>query len=164
MHYVLSCENEYHQVLDVTSFDSSSLHYYKVFVKMGHVGINYFYDAALYIAARSKREAAYIARNTSRVKHHHSDAVRDVIEISIDEYNAGLETIKSEPYFQCHNIQEQNAFGDAIWQNVFEEPKKETYKNNRHSLRKSYFDNEEEYDKYRRMCGVDLDCNVDLVC
>ena len=45
--------------------------YFKVQVKCGHVGKDYYFPGELYITAENGREAAKVARVMPRVKHDH---------------------------------------------------------------------------------------------
>lgn len=57
--------------------------------------------------AENGKDAAAKVRNYPRVKHHHKDAIRDVLEITKEDYfNLRTQTNK-DPYFKCKNIQEQ---------------------------------------------------------
>lgn len=80
---------------------------YKVIAKCGHVGQNYYIDKVFAVMAETGKEAAAIVRNMPRVKHHHKDAIRSVEEISFDVFYALKANFRNDPYFHCHNIQEQ---------------------------------------------------------
>lgn len=81
--------------------------YYAATVKMGHVGQGKFIIKTIAIKAESRKEAAYKARWTPRVKHHNKHAVIDVKEIDLEAYLLlNLET-SLDPYFHCENIQDQ---------------------------------------------------------
>lgn len=60
--------------------------YFKVQVKCGHVGKDYYFPGELYITAENGREAAKVARVMPRVKHDHKDAILSVSEIDVDSY------------------------------------------------------------------------------
>ena len=81
--------------------------YFAVIAKCGHVGRNWYVVKTLYIKAESGKEAAKIARYTPRVKHDHKDAIRDVVKITFEEYEAGKLKMQNDPYFQIHNSTEQ---------------------------------------------------------
>lgn len=81
---------------------------FKVVCKCGHVGRQYYVEIAFPIIASSKKEAASIARNFPRVKHHHKDAILSVELISDLEYEMLLIENQHDDYLHCNNIQEQN--------------------------------------------------------
>lgn len=81
--------------------------YYAVTVKLGHVGRNKYVVKTLPIKAENGREAAKIARWSSRVKHHAKDAVIKVESINYEQYIALQQTKELDPYFHCTNIQQQ---------------------------------------------------------
>lgn len=85
---------------------------FKVTAKCGHVGKNYFVTKEFAIKAKNGKEAAQVARNIPRVKHHHKDAILDVVEITKMEYEIINTKNSLDPYFQCKNIQEQRLFGE----------------------------------------------------
>lgn len=82
---------------------------YEVRAKCGHVGRGNYIEKTFAIKARSGKEAAAIARQKPRVKHHHKDAIRYVIEIDVDRYREILRQHDEDPYMHCRNIQEQKA-------------------------------------------------------
>ncbi len=82
---------------------------YEVIAKCGHVGRNNYVLKSFAVEAGSAAEAAAVARSLPRVKHHHKDAIRDVMEIDDARYLDILEMHRSDPYFRCHSIQEQRA-------------------------------------------------------
>ena len=82
---------------------------YEVIAKCGHVGRNNYVLKSFAVEAGSAAEAAAVARSFPRVKHHHKDAIRDVMEIDDARYLEILEMHRSDPYFRCHSIQEQRA-------------------------------------------------------
>ena len=80
---------------------------YEVVAKCGHVGKNYFVEKSFAVKAETRKEAAAIARQIPRVKHHHTDAIRSVREINLERFNEIIKVNSEDPYFFCHNIQEQ---------------------------------------------------------
>ena len=81
--------------------------YYKVKAKCGHVGRHNYLLKDLFIYASSSKEAAMVARKMPRVKHHHKDAIRNVQEISFEEYQQGMLEHELDNYFNVHNRQDQ---------------------------------------------------------
>ena len=82
---------------------------YAVTVKFGHVGRNNYIIKTIPIRAENGREAAEIARWTSRVKHHAKDAILSVIKIDDDQFEQLRQNRKNDAFFHCTNIQEQRA-------------------------------------------------------
>lgn len=85
---------------------------YEVCAKCGHVGRKYYVEKVFAVIAKSKKDAARIARSIPRVKHDHKDAIIYVREIDEARYNEIREINESDLYFQCHNVQEQRMLGD----------------------------------------------------
>ena len=86
--------------------------YFKVTCKCGHVGRGYFIRIDFPVMAGSGKEAAAIAREIPRVKHHHKDAILACTEITPDEFEALREKNKYDPYLRCENPQEQSMIFD----------------------------------------------------
>jgi len=97
------------------------LKYYKVIAKCGHVGMSRYYAGAFYIAADTGKEAAKIVRNRPRVKHGHTDAILELMEISHDDYTLGKLETRANPYFHATSNYEQCLHWDAIADCVFSE-------------------------------------------
>ena len=97
---------------------------YEVVCKCGHVGRQHYIPIAFPVSANSKKEAAVIARNIPRVKHHHKDAILEVNEITYEEYEILVERNKNDEYLQCHNIQEQNQLN--LSERLLEDPHYQT--------------------------------------
>lgn len=83
--------------------------YYSVMAKCGHVGrFNCVYvDFA--ICAGSAKEAASRVKEFARVKRHHKDAIKEVKEITIQQYYSLREKNQNDPYLHCNSVQEQNS-------------------------------------------------------
>ena len=92
--------------------------YYEIVAKCGHVGKGKYYEGVFYEKTENAKKAAEIVRGRGRVKHHKKDAIISVREISQEEYFAGVEAKKDDLYFQCLNIQDQNAIFDKIYENI----------------------------------------------
>jgi len=73
--------------------------FYKVTAKCGHVGgpdkyiLNDYYTVAV-----NGKVAAALIRQAPRVKHDHKDAIREVREISPEEYREGWKAFNADPY------------------------------------------------------------------
>lgn len=83
---------------------------YEVKAKCGHVGRDWYVIKSFAIEADSGKEAAEIAKNKPRVKHHHRDAIQQVTPIDSIRYQEISVMNSADPYFRCHSIQDQRAF------------------------------------------------------
>ena len=81
--------------------------YFEVQAMCGHVGRNNYIRISFPIIAENGREAAQRVRNYARVKHHHKNAILQVLEISFDTYLRLKSENEADPYLHCKNIQEQ---------------------------------------------------------
>lgn len=88
--------------------------FYAVTAKCGHVGRHQYYEGTFYERANDAKEAAAIVRNRPRVKHDHKDAILWVEEISYDEFKAGQESFKKNPYHRCESKWQQRIVWDRI--------------------------------------------------
>ena len=95
--------------------------YYCVVVKCGHVGRNRYVLKELAIDAENGKEAAKKARLTPRVKHHHKDAIREVVKISKMEYLKLKDQNSNDNYFKCQNVQQQRLLINFSEEELFEE-------------------------------------------
>ncbi len=84
--------------------------YYIVTCKGGHVGRHYYLPIELPIIASSAKEAADIAKGMPRVKKNRDDVILNVNEVSYLEYQNQCNINLNDPYFKCHNIQEQRLY------------------------------------------------------
>lgn len=96
---------------------------FRVVAKCGHVGRNYYVLKEFAIKAANGKDAAKIAREMPRVKHHHKDAIRSVTEITIEEYYSLLKLNSEDPYFSCTSIQEQRLYEEVVYPEEFEDVK-----------------------------------------
>lgn len=83
------------------------IHYFAVEAKCGHVGKDKCIFIWFAVKAENGKEAAAKARGYKRVKHHHKDAIRQVREISFEEYIQLRTENANDPYLQCKNVQQQ---------------------------------------------------------
>ena len=81
--------------------------YFEVEAKCGHVGINRCILITFACIARDGKDAAAKVRQYARVKHHHKDAIRDVREISFEEFVKLRCENDADPFLHCKNPQEQ---------------------------------------------------------
>ena len=81
--------------------------YFSVKTKCGHVGklSCVWIDFAIY--AESAKEAAEIARQKGRAKHHHKNTIKEVIEITIDEFCKLKAINDTDAYLHAKNHREQ---------------------------------------------------------
>ena len=81
--------------------------YFSVTTKCGHVGRLNCVWIKFAICAETAKEAAAIARQIARVKHHHKNAIKEVVEITVDEF-CKLKAINDiDPYLHAKNHREQ---------------------------------------------------------
>lgn len=99
--------------------------FFEVQAKCGHVGMNKYVLKNFYIKTDSAKKAAYIIRNVPRVKHDHKDAIRNVREITYEEYVEGSKRMEADDYFRIHNSSEQKGL---LTENVFYEEYEERKK------------------------------------
>ena len=81
--------------------------FFEVKAKCGHVGKNKYIVKNFYNKTDNAKKAAFIIRNTPRVKHNHKDAIRQVREITYEEYIEGVKQNKKDLYFHIHNSSDQ---------------------------------------------------------
>ena len=86
--------------------------YFEVIAKCGHVGKNKCIFITFACAAENGKEAAAKVRLYKRVKHDHKDAIRDVQEITFEEYMKLRSENNADPYLHCKNPQEQRKIPD----------------------------------------------------
>lgn len=100
--------------------------FYQVTAKCGHVGgYDKYIPIDFFVIADTASKAAKAVKQAPRVKHHHSDAIISVTEITADQYTAGRIAFNSDPYNLCHSSQEQQRYNDVISDRIMTE---ETYK------------------------------------
>lgn len=80
---------------------------YIVSTKCGHVGNNNYIVIDFPVIARNAREAAKIARNIPRVKHHWKNAIEKVHEVTAERYYKQIEINRNDDYLKAHCIQDQ---------------------------------------------------------
>ena len=91
--------------------------YFSVETKCGHVGKLNCVWIKFAICAESAKVAAEIARNKGRAKHHHKNTIKEVLEISLDEFCKLKATNDADPYLHAKNHREQlqiEGFGDRV--------------------------------------------------
>ena len=81
--------------------------YFSVKTKCGHVGKFHCVWIDFAVAAENAKEAAEIARQIARVKHHHKNAIKEVIEITVDEFLKLKAINDADPYLHAKNHREQ---------------------------------------------------------
>ncbi len=109
--------------------------YYRVQAKCGHVGKNYYVLKNFYIRAESGKEAAKKARELPRVKHHHKDAIREVVEICFEDYLSGMQLNDSDMYFKSTSPKEQRIHNCVKKEDIYPEIKRFKYKKQRNGQR-----------------------------
>ena len=86
--------------------------YYEVTAKCGHVGKNNCIFITFACAAENGKEAAAKVRLYKRVKHDHKDAIRNVNEITFEDFMKLKAENDADPYLHCKNPQEQRKIPD----------------------------------------------------
>ena len=81
--------------------------YFSVETKCGHVGKLNCVWIKFAICAESSKEAAAKARQIARVKHHHKNTIKEVIEITVDEFLKLKAINDADPYLHAKNHREQ---------------------------------------------------------
>ena len=94
--------------------------YYIVTTKCGHVGKNKYIVIDFPVLAENGKDAARMARDIPRVKHHHKDAILNVREVSVEEYNEYVEKNNKDDYLKCSNRQEQNMIKNISERIIYE--------------------------------------------
>ncbi|CDC71338.1 putative uncharacterized protein [Staphylococcus sp. CAG:324] len=122
--------------------------YYKVLAKCGHVGRNNYIIKCFYVKANDGEEAAKIVRQKPRVKHHHKDAIRDVIAIELEEYLTGLKIMEADMYFKVQNSSDQRLYNCVKQEDIYPEEDKKKYKKPRNGQRLRALAMEKEMKKY----------------
>ncbi len=113
--------------------------YFKVQAKCGHVGRNHYILKWFYVKALTGEEAAKVVREKPRVKHDHKDAIRNVVEITFDDYLIGLKANSEDMYFKCSNKQEQELYKCVKLEEIYPEKKeKPNYKKKRNGQIRKY--------------------------
>lgn len=88
---------------------------FEVCAKCGHVGRGKYVDKIFAVVAVDAKAAARIARSIPRVKHHHKDAIRYVVEIDHTRYMEIRWMNMADPYMNCSSKREQKEIcGDYI--------------------------------------------------
>ncbi len=81
--------------------------YFSVETKCGHVGRLNCVWIKFAICADTAKEAAAIARQIARVKHHHKNTVKEVVEITVDEFLKLKAINDADAYLHAKNHREQ---------------------------------------------------------
>lgn len=89
-----------------------------VSTKCGHVGSNKYIVIDFAVSAINAKEAARIARNTPRVKHHWKNAIEKVREVTPTEYYNQIETNNEDGYLKSKSIQDQRSNCEDIFERV----------------------------------------------
>lgn len=84
--------------------------FYAVTAVCGHVGSSHYLLKTFAIKARNGKEASAIARSRPRVKHDYKLAIVSCQNISYSDFRGLVIRNKSDIYFHCHNIQDQERY------------------------------------------------------
>lgn len=91
--------------------------YFSVITKCGHVGRMNCVWIDFAICAENAKEAAAKARQIARVKHHHKNTIKNVVEITMEEFFKLKAVNDTDPYLHAKNHREQlqiEGFEDRI--------------------------------------------------
>lgn len=80
--------------------------YFRVIAKCGHVGRCNYIPIAFPVIAESGKEAARVARNIPRVKHHQKFAILRCDKITYEDFEELKRINESDPYLKCTNKRE----------------------------------------------------------
>lgn len=97
--------------------------YFEVVAKGGHVGKDFYYECFFYLSCETASEASKAVLKYPRVKKDHSDAILRCSKITLEEYEAGLEKVRDEPYFFVQSYQEQKLYWNDVKKNIRPETK-----------------------------------------
>ena len=130
------------------------MNYYLVRTKCGHVGKNHYVEITFPIKAETGKDAARIARQIPRVKHHHWDAIIDCRKVAREEYEKQVRINNNDPYLQIKSKQEQKQIEDLIkdrmitdnHQKELASQKKKSSKPNLKYQKRKYEDDYEDFD------------------
>ena len=129
--------------------------YFEVCAKCGHVGRNNYVEKVFAVRAEDAKTAAKVTREFPRVKHHHKDAIRYVVEIDSDRYWEIRRQNEEDPYFNCGCIQDQRRLcADIIVLSEQDESREE--RSNRELTGKRFYDGKKAIrnpKKYFRFTG-----------
>ena len=92
--------------------ENKGMRFYEVIAKCGHVGRKNYALKSFAVKAENGRDAAKMTRDFPRVKHHHKDAIQNVIEIDEDRFYELVTKNGLDPYFHCTCVQEQKMYHD----------------------------------------------------
>lgn len=90
------------------------MNYYLVTTKCGHVGKNHYIEITFPVIAETGRDAAKIARQFPRVKHHHWDAIKNCQKVSKILYDKQVIANRNDPYLKIRTKREQNEISNLI--------------------------------------------------
>ena len=82
------------------------------------------------------------------MKHHHKDAIRDVIAIELEEYLTGLKIMEADMYFKVQNSSDQRLYNCVKQEDIYPEEDKKKYKKPRNGQRLRALEMEKEMKKY----------------
>ncbi len=112
--------------------------FYKAVCMCGHVGRNNYIPIAFAVKATDGKEAAKIARDLPRVKHHKKYAVLSCDEINEEQYEELRRINDSDPYLSCKNIQEQREHPEIIQRAIRMEGTHKRMHNHKEGYSKKY--------------------------
>ena len=126
------------------------MRYFNVTAKCGHVGRGYYIPITFAVKAESAAEAASVARDLPRVKHHHKDAILSVKEVDLYEFEDQSHVNNYDPYLRCSSKKEQWQEYDAICSRIEKETGPEEERNVRSLPEKAVYSGKERIRNVRR--------------
>ena len=99
------------------------------------MGLGKYVEKTFPIVANDAKEAAKIARKKGRVQHHQKDAIKNVKELTHDEYLEQVKIHEADEYFKCHSVQEQRTKCPEVYDQVIMEEELPSYKRSREKRR-----------------------------
>lgn len=116
----------------------------------GHVGKGWGVDKDFAIKAKNKKEAAAIARQIPRVKHDYKKAIRNVWEVTFEEYINQKQVNDNDPFFKISNSSEQAAVCHNLdVYRLYDEEEERKYKGKKKVSKKAYLLRYSDYsDRY----------------
>ena len=125
------------------------MNFFEVTAKCGHVGRNYYYKGVFYVQAENGKLAAKDVRTKPRVKHDRKDAILSVVKVDYETFKLGEVRYRSNPYFYCHNKQEQIGFLPEIDEKIYYETDDGKHKEHNNSDRRAKIKAIQQF--YRKM-------------
>lgn len=134
------------------------MNYYLVTTKCGHVGKRHYIEITFPVMAETGKDAARIARQFPRVKHHHWDAIINCKKVEKQDYYRQLKINNNDPYLRVKSKHEQNEISDLIESRMIVDNHQEELKtqNKKSSKPNLAFQSKKYKENYRNYNRVEL--------